>query len=180
MLKKLFLSALLALPLVVVQLAAGEASSTASATPRPITFNFTDSSGKKIRIVETPEGLKLPDFKGKKVILLFYIYSGTPCRNELQLFTRLKPKFPDLEFVTFELKGLSPEKLKAFEKELKLEGLHMIDSAQAVPFARYIAQRARWQGSVPLIIAIDPRGAVKHMQLGAMNAEELEKLYRSL
>ncbi len=155
-------------------------ASTAQEAPKAASFQFTDTHGQRFRIVENPKGLAYPDFKGKKVLAMFFIYSGTPCRNELQLFSRLRSKFPDLEFVAFELKGLKPDQLAAFEKELKLQGIHLVDTAQAMPFAQYIAQRARWQGSVPLIIVSDAKGEVKHMQLGAMNEEELQKLYSSL
>jgi peroxiredoxin len=144
------------------------------------TFHFTDTNGAKIDVAVTDKGISLPTLQGKNAVMIFYIYSGTPCRNELKLFTKLKPELKDLEFVTFELKGLSPEKLKAFEKELGLKGLHMIDSAQAVPFAQYMAQLLQWPGSVPLIIAVTKTGEVKHMQLGAMNEEQVRKLAEML
>jgi peroxiredoxin len=143
-------------------------------------FTFTDTAGTKIRIDVSNEGIKVPSLPGKNVLMIFYIYSGTPCRNELQLFTKLKPELKDLEFVTFELKGLKPDQLRDFEKELGLKGLHMIDSAQAVPFAQYIAQLIQWPGSVPLIIAVTQNGQVKHMQLGAMSEEEIKKLAEML
>ena len=139
-------------------------------------FTFTDTAGTKVQVDITNEGIKIPSLPGKNAVMIFYIHSGTPCRNELQLFTKLKPELKDLEFVTFELKGLKPDQLRDFEKELGLKGLHMIDSAQAVPFAQYIAQLIQWPGSVPLIIAVNGKGEVKHMQLGAMNEEELRKL----
>ena len=139
-------------------------------------FTFTDTRGQKIELAVTDKGIEFPTLKDKNVIMIFYIYTGTPCRNELKLFSKLKPELKDLEFVTFELKGLSPEKLKEFEKELGLKGLHMIDSAQAIPFAQYIAKLIQWPGSVPLIIAVTKDGQVKHMQLGAMSEEEIKKL----
>ncbi|WP_457606643.1 TlpA family protein disulfide reductase [Nitratifractor sp.] len=147
---------------------------------KPKIFEMTDTEGTPIKILVTDRGIKLLDFKGKKALLMFYIYSGTPCRNELQLFTRLKPELRDLEFVAFELKGLKPDQLKAFAKELKLRGIHLIDTAQAMPLASLIARLTGWKGSVPLLIAIDAKGQVKHMQLGAMNEEELKKLIESL
>ncbi len=143
-------------------------------------FDFTTTEGKKIEIIETEDGFRFPTLKDKNVIMMFYIYSGKPCRNELKLFTKIKKSHADLEFVTFELKGLNPEELKAFEKELALKDLQMIDTQQALPFANYISQRAQWQGSVPLLIITDKKGRVKHMQLGAMNEEEIEKILKEL
>ncbi|WP_456391755.1 TlpA family protein disulfide reductase [Nitratifractor sp.] len=143
-------------------------------------FDFTDIQGKKISVVVSEKGIAFPTLKGKSVIMLFYIYTGTPCRNELKLFSKLKPELKDLEFITFELKGLKPAEFPTFEKELGIHDLHMIDSAQAIPFAQYIGQLIRWPGTVPLIIAVNKKGEVKHMQLGAMNEEETRKLAKLL
>ena len=162
-------------------LPAQEAANTPAAPKQQeIKFSFTDTHGQKIEIVPTEKGLSYPPLEGKKVLAMFFIYSGTPCRNELQMFTRLRSKYPDLAFVAFELKGHKPDQLKAFEKELKLEGIHLIDTAQAMPFARYIAKAAGWQGSVPLIIVSDAKGEVKHMQLGALSPNDLQKVYEKL
>lgn len=149
-------------------------------TTKEISFNFTTTSGEKIEVIDIATGLKFPSLKDKNVITMFYIYSGKPCRNELKLFSKIKTKYSDLEFVTFELKGLSPKELKDFKKELNLEGLHMIDKEQALSFASYIASRTGWKGPVPLLIVTDKKGAVKHTQLGAMNEEEINTLLKKL
>ena len=161
---------------------AGEAADTTASAqaPEKLQFTFTDTHGQTFHLVPTDKGLSYPEFKGKKVFTIFYIYSGTPCRNELQTITKLKPKLPDMEFVAFELKGLKPDQLKAFEKELKLKGIHMVDTAQAMPFAQFIAKAAQWKGSVPLIILSNGQGEVKHMQLGAMSAQEIEEYDKKL
>jgi hypothetical protein len=144
------------------------------------TFSFTDTAGSKIEIVETRDGLSFPTLKNKNVIVLFYLYSGTPCRNELKLFSAFREKSENIEFVTFELKGLKKDQLKDFEKELGISGLHMIDMTQAMPFVEYIARRIGWRGSVPLIIAVDGKGSAKLTQLGALSGEELENLAKKL
>ncbi|MEA3490940.1 MAG: hypothetical protein U9R27_03485 [Campylobacterota bacterium] len=141
-------------------------------------FEFSTIGGEKIKIIETADGLKFPTLKDKNTITMFYIYSGKPCRDELKLFSKIKTKHSDLEFVTFELKGLTPDRLKEFQNELNLKGLHMIDTQQALPFANYISQRIQWQGSVPLLIITDKKGAVKHIQLGAMNEGEIEGILK--
>ena len=164
-------------------LSAAEASGTPAKEQQvlnPKVFEFTDTDGQKIEILISEKGIKLLNPKEKNAVLMFYIYSGTPCRNELQLFTKLKPELKDLEFVTFELKGLKPDQLREFEKELNLKGLRMVDSAQALPFAKFIAQLIQWPGSVPLIIAVTKNGEVKHMQLGAMKEDEIKKLAETL
>ena len=143
-------------------------------------FNFTTIEERKINIKEMKDGLKFSSLKDKNVIVLFYIYSGEPCRNQLKLFSKIRTKYSDLEFVTFELKGLSPEKLKNFQKELSLKDLHMINTEQALPFASFIAQRMGWKGPVPLLIVLNKSGIIKHAQLGAMNEEEINNLLKTL
>jgi peroxiredoxin len=141
-------------------------------------FDFTTIEGKKITLVEKKDGFKFSGLNDKNVIVLFYIYSGKPCRDQLQLFTKMKSKYSDLEFLTFELKGLTPDKLKDFEKELSLKGLHMVDSSQALPFASYMSQRMGWQGSVPLLLITDKSGVVKHTQLGAMDEAQINEIVK--
>ena len=143
-------------------------------------FNFTTLEEKKINIIGIEDGLEFSTLKDKNVIVLFYIYSGEPCRNQLKLFSKIRTKHSDLEFVTFELKGLSPDKLKNFQKKLSLKNLHMINTEQALPFANYIAQRMGWQGPVPLLIVLNKSGTIKHAQLGAMNEEEINNLLKKL
>jgi len=159
---------------------AGLTTLCANETAQNISFDFTTSAGANIKIVETEKGFDFPTFKEKNVIIMFYIYPGKPCRNELQLFTKVKAKHTDLEFVTFDLKGLDNQGLKALENELGLKDLHMIDTKQAQPFSSYISQRIKWQGSVPLLIVVNKAGEVTHMQLGAMSEEETETMLKQL
>ncbi|ADV46168.1 TlpA family protein disulfide reductase [Nitratifractor salsuginis] len=184
--RKILLSLLIAL-ISGINGVAAETSPASATQPAPqspqtqkLQFTFTDTHGQIFHIIPGPKGLNYPEFKGKKVFAMFFINSGTPCRNELQTLTQLKPKLKDMEVVAFELKGLKPDQLKAFEKELSLQGIHLVDTAQALPFANFIARVAGWKGSVPLIILSDKNGEVKHMQLGAMTAKEIEDYYKKL
>jgi len=143
-------------------------------------FSFKDTHNQKIDLIPTRSGLKFPTLKGKKVLIMFFINSGTPCKNELKMFSRVKDKYPDLEFIAFELKGLKQDGLREFEKRMNLKGIHLIDTAQAMPFAQFIAKVAQWRGSVPLIILVDKNGDVKHMQLGALSEQDLANWYKKI
>jgi peroxiredoxin len=181
-LSKLLFAMLLTLSTVISANAAEAQADPAADTAQKqaLQFSFSDTHGQTFHIVPGQKGLSYPEFKGKKVFAMFFIYSGTPCRNELRILTKLKPKLADMEIVAFELKGLKPDQLKAFEKELTLQGIHLVDTAQALPFANFIARAAQWKGSVPLIILSDKNGEVKHMQLGAMTEKEIEAYYNKL
>ncbi len=153
---------------------------TNSTTAKLPSFEFTTVAGKNIKVSSLKDGFDFSTLENKNVITLFYIYSGQPCRNELKVFSKIKKRYTDLEFVTFELKGLAPEKFEAFEKELDIEGLHMINSKQAMPFASYITNLIKWKGAVPLLIITNKKGTVKHMQLGAMSEKEIEDMIKTL
>jgi peroxiredoxin len=159
---------------------ATQASQPQEKTLKPKVYRFEDRNGQTIELLVHEQGIKLLAPKGKAALLMFYIHTGSPCRHELQLFSRLAPQYKDLAIITFELKGLAPEGFPTFEKELGIKGLHMIDSTQARPFAQFLAQITGWTGAVPLIIAIDKEGHVKHMQLGAMDEAQLKKLLSAL
>jgi len=143
---------------------------------KALTFNLTATNGTKIDIVETKEGLKYTTLPSKEVILFFYIYDGAPCQKELEVFKKLKAQNKDkLEIVAIELKGLDKEKLSAYAKKKELNFLSVVGK-DAMNFVQYIAQRAQWQGTVPFIIITDKEGRVKHIQIGFMNQEQLQKV----
>jgi len=142
-------------------------------------FTLEDVSGKKIEIEQTNDGLKYNNFKDKNVILFFYLYDGAPCQGQLATFKDVAKDKKDLEIVTVELKGLNKEQLAKYAKDKGLN-FNMVTGKSANNFVNYIAYRAKWKGTVPFIIITDKKGAVKHIQIGAMNKEQLESKLSTL
>ena len=143
-------------------------------------FTLEDVNGNKIEIEQTDDGLKYNSLKDKNVILFFYLNDGAPCQGELKTFNEFVKDKKDIEIVTIELKGLDKEALKKYQQERNIEKFHNIVGKSAGDFVNYIAYRARWQGTVPFIIITDKKGAVKHIQIGAMNKAQLEDIYKKL
>jgi peroxiredoxin len=143
------------------------------------TFNLEDIAGNKIEIAQTNDGLEYKSFKDKNTILFFYLYDGAPCQGQLATFKEIAKDKKDLEIVTIELKGLDKDALAKYTKEKGLD-FHMVTGKSAMDFVNYIAYRAKWRGTVPFIIVTDKKGAVKHIQIGAMNKEQLNKVLDSL
>ena len=56
----------------------------------------------------------------------------------------------------------------------------MVTGKSAMNFVNYIAQRAQWRGTVPFIIITNKKGVAKHIQIGAMNKEQLNKVLDSI
>jgi peroxiredoxin len=142
-------------------------------------FTLEDVAGNKIEIEQTNSGLKYKNFKNKNVILFFYLYSGAPCQGELETFKKVAKDKKDLEIVTIELKGLDKKALAEYAKKKDLN-FHMITGKSAKNFVNYIAYRAKWKGTVPFIIITDKKGAVQHIQIGAMNKEQLNSILSKL
>jgi len=154
-------------------------SNKAQAEQQVLKFTLEDVSGKKVEIEQTNDGLKYNNFKDKNVILFFYLYDGAPCQGQLETFKQVAKDKKDLEIVTIELKGLDKDALAKYAKEKGLN-FHMITGKSAGDFVNYIAYRAKWRGTVPFIIITDKTGAVKHIQIGAMNKEQLESKLSAL
>jgi len=171
---------LVAIVVNLVGLYAGEANKSTSNFSSAPSFDLTTVAGKKIKVSAKSDGLDYSTLKDKNVITMFYIFPGEPCRNELKIFSGLVKNHKDLEVVTFELRGLAPDKFPAFEKELGISGLNMIDKSQSGAFVDYIAKLTKWQGSVPLLMFTDKKGTAKHMQLGAMSKKEIEDMLGKL
>jgi len=154
-----------------------ESNTTVAAQQVP-KFAFEDTAGSKIEVTQTNDGLKY-SFGDKNVILFFYLYDGAPCQGQLETFKEFIKDKKDLEIVTVELKGLDKEGLAKYAKEKNLN-FHMVTGKSAGEFVNYIAYRAKWQGTVPFIIITNKASAVKHIQIGAMNKEQLQNAYDKL
>ncbi|NPA27582.1 MAG: peroxiredoxin family protein [Epsilonproteobacteria bacterium] len=159
---------------------AQEANSSQATTQqqKALSFKFKDINGFDIKVTETKEGIRFDTIKDKDVILFFYIYDGAPCQRELELFRDYLKENKNVEIVAIELKGLDRQKLKEYAAKKKLDNIHMVVGKEAMDFVQYIAYRAQWPGTVPFIIIVDKDGKVKHIQIGAMGKEELDKVLK--
>jgi peroxiredoxin len=157
-------------------------STAANSTPsveknEALSFKFKDINGFDIKISETKNGIKFDTIKDKDVILFFYIYDGAPCQKELKIFQEYTQENSNVDVVAVELKGLDREQLKEYAKK-KGVTYHMVTGKDASRFVQYIAYRASWKGMVPFILIVDKSGNVKHIQVGAMSKDEIDKIIK--
>ena len=135
---------------------------------------------KEIDVTETVGGLTFKGSEGKAVFIILFGYRCPPCLQEMpNLIALAKKKYPDLEIIALEIQGLTNEKLKEFKIK------HGINYTVAVgtenhEFIRYIASRARWEGAIPFFLAFNKKGEVKVVHTGALNARQLENVYKEL
>jgi thiol-disulfide isomerase/thioredoxin len=136
-------------------------------------FDIVDSSNKHIKIKGTGDGLDIAGAKGKVVFLEFFGHRCPPCLKTIPHLIELKNKYKDnVEIIAIEVQGLSSSQLQTFVKSAGIN-YHAISDEKAGIFTNYIAQRAKWQGSIPFMLVLDTTGAVQYIQAGLIPKKAL-------
>jgi thiol-disulfide isomerase/thioredoxin len=145
-------------------------------------FTIKTIDGKEIHVDEVEGGLTFQEFKDKSVMVIFFGYRCPPCLAEIPALIELtKKKHPDLEIIAIEVQGLNSEKLKAFQTQKEINyNLAVQTEKNNSKFLSYIAAKAQWGGSIPFLIAFDPKGEVKVVHVGGLRYEQLDMIYKSL
>ncbi len=68
--------------------------------------------------------------------------------------------------------------LEDFKKSGKKITYDMVSSKEAGDFINYVAQRARWQGGIPFLIALKPNGDVLDIVQGMPTEDRLEAIIK--
>ena len=145
-------------------------------------FALPTLDGKTLHVDEAEEGITFQEHKGKVVFLLFFGYRCPPCLAEIPtLNAMVKENHDDMEIIAVEVQRLSTEKLKTFrdKKEIKYTLLSGEDE-ETSKFIAYIGQRAQWGGSIPFLVALNPKGEVKVVHVGGMGAKAFKTIYEKL
>ena len=143
-------------------------------------LSITDIRGKTYQITGTDQGLKIKGLEGKIVFLEFFGHKCPPCLKSIPHLSKLQTKHKDkLAIVAIEVQGYDRTRLTKFAKE---KGMNYITVSQddAGHLVEYISQRAQWQGSIPFLVAIDPKGDVQFVQAGMLPEASLEELIKQL
>ena len=145
-------------------------------------FQLTTLDGKTLHIDEAKDGIIFQEHKGKVVFLLFFGYRCPPCLEEIPYLKALSAKkHKDLEIIAMEVQRLPKEQLKMFQKDKGINyTLLSGDEGTNAQFISYIGQRAQWGGSIPFLVALNPKGEVKMVHVGGMDSEEFKNIYEKL
>jgi thiol-disulfide isomerase/thioredoxin len=140
------------------------------------TFDLLDTNNTHIQIQGTDDGLDIVGAKGKVVFLEFFGHRCPPCLGTIPHLINLKNKYKDkVEIIAIEVQGLSHSQLQAFAKQKGIN-YHTISDEKAGIFTSYIAQRAKWQGTIPFMLVLNPKGTVEYIQSGMIPEEVLFKV----
>ena len=145
-------------------------------------FELTTFDGKTLHVDEAKDGIIFQEHKGKVVFLLFFGYRCPPCLGEIPILKALTDeKHKDLEIIAIEVQRLPSEHLKLFQKEKGINYTLLSGEEGAnSQFISYIGQRAQWGGSIPFLVAINPKGEVKFVHVGGMGLKTFKMMYETL
>jgi thiol-disulfide isomerase/thioredoxin len=144
------------------------------------TMKITDVNGKSYTVKGTANGLDIEGMKGKVIFLEFFGHKCPPCLASIPHLINLQNKYKDkLAVVAIEVQGYTTDQLREFAKR---KGINytVVSDRDAGMLVDYIAQRARWTGSIPFLVAIDTTGNVQFVQAGMLPESALEGLISQL
>lgn len=145
-----------------------------------VAMKMTDVTGKTYDVQGTEQGLKIKGLEGKVVFLEFFGHKCPPCLISIPHLIKLQKKHKDkLAIVSIEVQGYNHEQTKKFAKEKGMNYI-VVSEEKASELVNYIQQRAQWRGSIPFLVALDPKGDVQFVQAGMLPEESLEELLSQL
>lgn len=171
--KNLLIKALLLFSLLTYAQAAGDKSPLAP-------MKMTDITGKTYDVQGTEQGLKIKGLEGKVVFLEFFGHKCPPCLASIPHLIKLQNKHKDkLAIVSIEVQGYNHAQTAKFAKEKGMNYI-VVSEEKASELVNYIQQRAQWRGSIPFLVALDPKGDVQFVQAGMLPEASLEELISQL
>jgi thiol-disulfide isomerase/thioredoxin len=145
-----------------------------------VAMKMTDTSGKTYDVQGTEQGLKVEGLEGKVVFLEFFGHKCPPCLASIPHLIKLQDKYKDkLAIISIEVQGYDQEQTKKFVDEKGMNYI-VVSEEKASELVNYIQQRAQWKGSIPFLVALDPKGDVQFVQAGMLPEESLEELISQL
>ena len=145
-------------------------------------LEIKDINGKSYTIKGTPEGLNISGLEGKVIFLEFFGHECPPCLATIPHLIEMQSKHKDkLAILAVEVQGLTTQALKTFAKQKGMNySIFSGEGHNERLFVSYISQRAQWQGGIPFLIALDPKGDVRYIQSGMLPKAALEELFEQL
>jgi len=143
-------------------------------------ITLTTINGKKIHIYGTDKGFKIPEYKGKIMFVEFWGTHCPPCLMSIPHYIDLTKKYgKNISILAIEVQDTPKDQLKAFAAAKGIN-YDVVDYRTGYMFVQYIAQRARWKGSIPFLLILDQTGKVQIAQVGLVPQNQLETVIKSM
>jgi len=145
-------------------------------------FALSTLEGKTLHVDEADGGIIFQEHKGKVVFLLFFGFRCPPCLAEIPTLKAIADeKHDDMEIIAVEVQRMATDDLKKFKAEKGINyTLLSGEEEENAKFISYIGQRAQWGGSIPFLVALNPKGEVKVVHVGGMDSKEFKTIYEKL
>ena len=144
------------------------------------TITLKTINNKTIHILGNDKGFIIPEYKGKIMFVEFWGTHCPPCLMSIPHYIDLTKKYgKDIAILAIEVQDTSKDRLKAF---VAAKGINydIVDYRTGYYFVQYIAQRAQWKGSIPLLLILDQKGVVQIIQPGLIPENQLETVIKSM
>jgi peroxiredoxin len=131
-----------------------------------------------LRLEDTENQLQaLEQWRGKVIVANFWATWCPPCRKEIPDFAAASQALAEqpVQFVGISIDSL--DKVRAFDDEFKVPYPLLIAGPEVLTLAAGFGNDAR---ALPFTVIIDRDGKVRHIKLGTLKREELERKIRAL
>ena len=108
--------------------------------------------------------VRLSDYRGKTVVINFWATWCQPCRQEMPALQRVAATEPDVVFLEVDLQE-SGDKVTSFLEQLGLDRLQLVLDTAGETTRRFGVL------SLPSTFFVDPRGVIRHLELGGPLSE---------
>ena len=147
---------------------ASTTAATASATEALLALALPDTDGHMQALAQ---------WRGKVIVANFWATWCPPCRREIPDFSAASRDFSDapVQFVGLSIDAL--DKVKAFKAEFDVPYPLLIASADVLALGPGFGNAAQ---GLPFTVIIDRQGVARHVKVGTLNQDELERKIRPL
>lgn len=119
----------------------------------------------------------LEQWRGKIIVANFWATWCPPCRKEIPDFAAASEALADqpVQFIGISIDSL--DKVRTFDDEFKVPYPLLIAGPDVLSLAAGFGNEAR---ALPFTVILDREGKARHIKLGTLNREELERKIRAL
>jgi len=138
-------------------------------------MEMIDTNGTHYNVEAEGNDIKIEGMEGKIVFIEFFGLKCPACKEEIPHLINLQSKYPNkLKIMAIEVQKNDNDPINTFKKQhgINYTTFSNYDVGYVV---RYIAEKSKWQGEIPFIVAIDKKGKVQFVQTGIMSEKELEE-----
>jgi len=146
------------------------------------TYNFSDNNGNKIVLQSMDNGVYLPTFKGKVILLAFFGKNCPPCLAEIPELVKLQKEYgKKFQIIAMHVQQkISKEELANFVSMHNINYPVIPSSNKVFDFVRFISSKTSWGGQIPFSILLDKNGEAHKTYLGMQREETITKDITSL